>query len=471
MTLAGGGTTTWWNEDAWDVRGDTAYNAASYLTTLVQQEKGFHVDTHKAASTDPTSAALDNTTYVVGGDGSRGLGTMHLDFEGILSGRLRNPMIIASETQPGVVTFRQTRFVTTGHWWEVSITPASRVTAGEWTSVPAFASGLAGPLGTGFAVNTTNGVGNGHVPPEESINFVFQGYPDVPCSAGWHVHPEVKARIAGTTYNVWKPVSSYSELPPTDPAEIDHLYNYRLEYRPSGIDFYADWGAPGVMTLIGHYPLQIPWSEVHVQLLGVAYQADHHPQAPCYQGQVRELHWADFTAGPVKYLSTSVAPRAAITSNTAQAMGWMKYDIRDIQRYGGPTADGLLRPNPVAYDRYGSMAYSSLRVYATGAPAPVTSIDLPVDVTAGQVGAAAAQFLYDIRYTGTATLSINGTVVGQLTPASDTPAAGPAYNTTWVRHGVSFDPKLLVAGTNHVHLDLSGQVALDRMQLEFAHVQ
>ena len=472
-TVSAGGTTTWWNADYWDVRGDTSYNAAGYLSTQVQQAKGFHVDIHKAASADATSSVIDNTVHIPGGDGSRGLGTMRLDFEGIVSARLRNPLLIASEARPGIVTFRQTRFVTTGHWWEVAITPASRVTAGEWTSVPAADAGLAGPLGTGVEINTSSGVGNGHTPPEDSVNFIFQGYPDLPCQYGWHVHPEVKATIAGKQTNVWTPVGAYAELPPTDPAEKDHLYSYRLEYRPSGVDFYADWDVPGVLTLRGHYPLSIPWSEVNVQLLGVAYQADHHPQAPCYQGQVRELHWTDLSASPVKYASTSVAPRDGVTTNVSRNSGFMGYDLRDIQRYGGPASDGLLLPNSVPYDLYGSMAYASFQVWAgAGAPAPVQAIDLSVDLTSAQASAATAQLLYDIRYTGTATLSINGTVVGTLPKASTVPAAvaeSSNLSTIWVRRGLPFSPGLLHAGANSIHLALSGQVGLDRLQLEFSH--
>ncbi len=471
-TLPEGGNTVWWNEDAWDVHGDTEFSAASYLTTMVQPEKGFHVDVHKAASTDVTSAAHDNATYAVGGDGSRGLGVMHLDFQGILSARLRNPMIIASEVQPGVVSFRATRFVTTGHWWEVSITPASRVTAGEWTAVPSLNAGLAGPFGTGFAVNTTAGIGNGHVPPEESVNLVFHGYPDVPCSVGWHVLPEVKARIAGTTYDVWNPVTSLSQLPPTDPSEIDRLYQYRLEYRPSGIDLYADWDVPGVLTLREHYPLTIPWQQVHVQLLGVAYQADHHPQAPCYQGQVRELSWGDVSVAPVQYARTSVAPRDAVTANVSRATGWLAYDVRDIQRFGPPTADGLALPNAGPFSQAGSMAWTSKQVYAPGSPpAPVRAVDLSVDLTADQAAAAAAQLLYDIRYTGTANLSVNGVPVGALPAASTVAAAGaePTYSLVWVRRALPFSPSLLHAGTNAIHLDLVGDVALDRLQLEFGH--
>jgi hypothetical protein len=477
VTMATSGTTTRWNIDMWDVRGDTSYNAASYLMTQVQQEKGFHADVHKAASADMTSGAVNDAVHVAGGDGSRGLGTMHLDFEGIVSARLRNPLLIASEERPGIVRFRQTRFVTTGHWWEVAITPASRVTAGEWTSVPALNAGLAGPFGTGLAINTTLGVGNGHTPPEDSVNFIFQGYPDIPAMYGWHVRPEVKATIAGTQTNVWVPVAGFSELPPTDPAEIDHLYSYRLEYRPSGIDFYADWDAPGVLTLRGHYPISIPWPEVYVHLLGVAYQADQHPQAPCYQGQTRELRWADFLAAPVKYYRTSLSPgnHQHVIGDTDTIYAWVSYDLRDIQNWGGPTFDGLLRPNGAPYDRYGSMAYTSFKVWAgKDPPQPRKSVELWFNVTAEQASAAAARFLYDIRYTGTATLSINGTVVGLLPAATTVPAAlveSPDLSSVWVERDLPFNPALLRAGGNTLRLVFSGQVNLDRLQFEFSHKQ
>ena len=123
----------------WDARGDTSFPAITPPAT------GYHVDVHKALTADPADGREDNTVYVVGGDGSPGVAAMRMDFQGIASARLRNPMLI-SAAQPGVVSFWTTRFLTTAHWWEIAITPTATVAGAEQTAVPTPDDGLDGPF-------------------------------------------------------------------------------------------------------------------------------------------------------------------------------------------------------------------------------------------------------------------------------------------------------------------------------------
>jgi hypothetical protein len=148
----------------------------------------------------------------------------------------------------------------------------------------------------------------------------------------------------------------------------------------------------------------------------------------------------------------------------SRQLGWMAYDLRDIQRFGA-AINGEPQPNTEAYRQYGQMAFTSAFQY-NGAPAPSAGGTLTVELSQDQATAAAAWLLYDVRSSGIAQVFVNETYAGDLSQAPFRPGVADA---DWERRGLRLPPDLLVSGDNHIRLEFVGPIQLDRLQLEFAH--
>lgn len=451
----GPGTTVWWDANTWDVRGDS-----SFIST--NGNPGYHIDIHRAASPDPDDAEIANMT-VVGGNGDPGIGIMHLDFQGILDARLRNPILI-SPTHTATVDFWGTRFMTTAHWWEIALTPATRVVNGDYTAVPSVNDALGDPL----PPFTSPTPGPGKRPSVDSINLIATGFPDQPCTYGWYVRFGVKKIIGGNVSEASTQHQSLGELLSTDPTDIDELYHWQMAIDPNQIRLYlADDN--GVMNLIETFNVTTPWPEAYVHFLGVAYEADHHPAPPsCWSvtGQQRELAWRDIAVEPVKYASTAVVPDA-----TARADGFMSFDLRDIQRFG-PPVNGAAQPNTQGYDTYDSLGYCNWpsNAFDFFCPSPQSAINLNFTPPPGPVPTR-AQFVYDIRAVNgngseSVRLKVNGQDIGFLPPPSTIAGLNGAE---WAHLSLDIPPAILQTGSNSIHLDLVGHVQLDRMNVDLAY--
>ncbi len=379
---SGKGTAVWWNADNWDVTGDThaigvmgewyskpTPNAAGGTTDT---NSGHAIYVHKAAkpcefsSTTVCESGYDDATLVPGGDGSPGVGVMHLDEQDIIGARLRNPISI-TEDKPGIVRLRAPRFVTMGHWWEIGLTPADRVIGSENTVVESQGQGD-GLAGVGDPPNEPGkGAGPGHDPQEESFNVVVTGSMDHACETegsleGSLTRLAVKSLVkngkaaggfkaeTGIRYNTWTPKSIFDDafhgtyakdlirpgldgrtkLPASflkgdkteDPIKVAaanvadqyNLYLWQFEFRPSGVDVKADLNDGAGLVLLEHFNLGVPWNSVYVHLMTVAYQNDHHPQVEkgCPYLPVpftqREMRFRTITIGPVQYTKTAIFP-------------------------------------------------------------------------------------------------------------------------------------------------------------------
>jgi hypothetical protein len=437
----GGATTVAWNADVWDARNDTGHKAL--LSAGNEPHGGDSLDVRRASS-DPKSGQPQDGRFAVGGDGSAGVGIMHLNFEAMVSARLRNPMVITA-TRPGVVRFKTSNFVTTGHWWEVALTPTETVTGAEFTAVPDTEDTFFGNPGAG------------HRPAEDSLNFLTIGRDDIPCVNGWQFRNGI-TRSLGRRTEDW-----YGPDLVAPPEAKWKLVAWELRFYPDRVESSFDRDGDGQLEPHHTFPVAVPWREVYVSLIGVAYQADHHPQGACFQGQIRELPWKDVEISPVKYGRTEAYPRGR-ARNTG---GWTGYDLRDSGRFG-PAINGAPQLNERPYDKHTAMAFCSgdfFRCATPGLQSKTLSFILPPGALQGLLR---AQLIYDVRETGSATVALNGSVQGALKNRSTVPAANDE-GSHFAQRSFDLDRARLVEGENAITFSLSGKVGFDRVHVELAY--
>jgi hypothetical protein len=447
------GGAMWWNQDSWDVRSDT------YAIATTPNDE---------------SAAWGGHYTAIRRAGS---GEMHVDFQGIESARLRNPMLI-SAGRPGVVEFEAPVFATTGHWWEVAITPSAQPTAGEYTAVPArqHPEGLNNPVTGRDDDGSTNGPGH-RANLEKAINVISTGFPDAPAcnGSGWHVRWALTDSISGRVRDHVNPARTIGRLFSTDPKNRTKMASWRIVYTPSRVTLFGDRNRDGKLEKVDSWAVRIPWRSVYVNLLYVAYQAGHHPQVGCGYGrngvlQGESTQWQNVRVSPVAYSSLTTLP----SPGRARADGWMSYDLRDLDAHlGGGVNSGR-------YDKYSSYLACSVGGVG-GIPCPDRvrrHLTLKTTATAAQLrGLRRAQLVTDIRYRGNVGVKVNGRSVGTIPGVSPRPdiqennGFGDSFEVeAWQRRSIDIPASALAAGVNTVELSLdpSTNVELDRIQLELA---
>lgn len=474
-----GGDAVWWDQNVWDVRNDTANEAIERISESGRYQGNYTAIMKAKSPSNKESSAVVNSGTSSKGDGSPGVGLMQVDFQGIESARLRNPMLIGAG-HTATVAFWAPLFVTTGHWWEIAITPTDQPYGGEYSAVPArqIPEALNDPTdGSSTGGGNTNGPGHRAV-VEDSINVISTGFPDAPMcnNTGWHARWALTQATNGRVKDHVNPRGSIEKLKKVDPEEKDELYPWKVTYTPNEVKLWSDFNEDGKLTVVDHWKVNVAWNEVYVNFLDVGYQAGHHPQAKCglHTHGIRQAQitaWRKIAVSPVKYARTFAVPGP---TSIARRDGWLDYDLRDTDHIGSG------QPNKKYYDKYGSYLYCSVDAHG-GLPCPTgarKTVNLDVTITSAQLsGLRRAQFLGDVRHTGNVQITINGHSVGTLKgqpvrPDFQAPGGfiDPFEPDAWVRHGLNIPSGVLHAGVNHVvlHLDQSKDVDLDRLQIELS---
>jgi hypothetical protein len=471
--FVGGGEAVWWNANAWEVRNGTQYEEIESNTPLLPYTGKFAA-VMKARTARRTDGRVSNTVPTPGGDGSAGAGVMHIDFQGIASARLRNPMRIPqTATGAATVTFYAPKFVTTGHWWEVAITPTQQTTAADFTAVPGRQDpeslndpglGLECPGNDG---GCTNGPGNRSF-TADSINVISTGYPDAPAcdGSGWHARYAVTKAIGGQVTDFVTPRGSIEALTVVDPQDnvARELYPWAIVFTKDGITLKSDFDEDGVLEVIDHWNVAIPWREVYVNLLYVAYQSDHHPQAGCGFDtfgikQAQEMEWRHVTVSPVRYARTWSLPESTAERH---AQGFLSYDLRDVDAHVGSPVNGLPQPNAAPFDTFGTYLACwnfdpNGGIFCGDSARAHQVVTLHVDVGPQHLaGLAAAKLIADVRYTGRVRASINGTLVPALVGGPiDLPPDDSGFGfepDVWIERSSNVPASLLHQGDNVIRL-------------------
>lgn len=375
-------TTVWLDEDMWDARVSHSNTHNKYM--------GHHIDIHSSARAHtPVDGALANNIAVRGGvRGAPGAMVMHMDFQGIVSARLRNALLLpmTEDDTAAHIEFYAPRVVTTGHWWEVAFT--RDIVGAEHTAIPSVRNNL--PAASRDVGGITAGPGIDM--PVNSYNIIYAGASDLMCT-----YPYARFAVSTPTQKISAPARTRNDLIPfsglhTTTTYSDALMHVVITVTHDSVAITLDYDDDGLVdynTTFAVTPQQQLGGVVYVHLVGVAYQADHHPQLnQCNLGTERQLRWRNFAAWPVKYARTTSTDAHLINQD---GTGWRSYDMRDTMRQGGNNANAQrIGPQKNVLTVRGYCMRSVMWPCDKPTKSPLLYFSIPDDASAGHI-------IYDIR--------------------------------------------------------------------------
>lgn len=375
-------TTVWLDEDVWDAR-------VSHSNTH-NKGMGHHIDIHSAATRKGVDGALANDVNARGGvRGHAGVMVMHMDFQGIVSARLRNPLILpmSATDPPARIAFYAPLVVTTGHWWEIALT--RDIVGAEHTAVPSVRNNL--PAASRDVGGITAGPGIDD--PITSYNIIYAGASDLMCT-----YPYARVAVSTPMQKISAPARTRYDLIPLNSLHKTTTYSdvlmhvvITITHKDLQITFdYDDNGTTDYITTFAVTPQQqLNTNIAYVHLVGVAYQADHHPQVnQCNLGTERQLRWRDFSASPTRYARTTSTDKHLINQDTT---GWRSYDMRDTMREGGNNANTQrIGPQKNVLTTRGYCMRSVMWPCDKSPKSPLLYFAIPDDAISGHI-------IYDVR--------------------------------------------------------------------------
>lgn len=428
-TLAAG-STVWWSPADWDARSRTSY--------LAYSQGGFSIDIHRTNS-DLKSIGLADDLLRIGGDGTPGVGIMHVEDFGTLSARLRNPGLVRAG-EALVIDFQSNAVNSIGDFWEIVLTPAGRVDGAEFASHAAWSIDH----------------------PVDSLTVAMPGFTAYPCNYGWAQTPILLKTVSGQVTKLEG--SSHT----VDPTKLDSLAHYQIRFLPDHVEIWADMSGGDDLSLLQTFPTEVPWEEVHVHLVAMANLASSYPDdSACgdyYTSKAREIAWKKVKVSPVLYGRTAVFPSQIGTDRVPLRTGWLGHDVRDIRHIG--SVDGVSQPNLGQYDpdrSYAICTDASSGECQNSTPLKTLSLALREEDLSR---AALVRFLYDVRGESSGQLIVNGASAVEL-PNRAVTGLEPVE---WEHRSVEFPVSLLHAGDNTVGVGSAGRAQFARMEIEISYL-
>ncbi len=465
---AGTFTTVWADEDVWDARVAHSFVTMGY--------GGHHIDIHKTCDAQNLlDGRICNNTFAIGGDDTPGILTMHMHGQGVVSSRLRNPLLLKEPNNPAHIRFYAPRNVTTGAWWEIAVTP--NIAGAEHTAIPSTTTPIPSPIRTANYATP----GPGILTPQDSFNIIYAGAADV-CDGAFDNRGRIAMSLSHNRLRThWPSIAdNVSELPKTfeddgeDMHNEDVLMRVEIFIHAQHIIVAFDYDDDGLDDYQIAQPVVLPWGQAYVHLLGVTYQPWQHPQDNCNRGTEHKIKWRDFYAYPVKYAKTQVVYHETLINDgqnniarSAQIDGWRYFDMRDTMRGGVKTvgATTYTQPNIATWRPYAYRAYCDTSLmWPCNRPKSATLNFNIADIAK----IADAKIIYDIRAAFTqnedATFAINS-MQNSVVNYSNFRLVGP-WRDEYIRRSADAMKSAFKNGANTLGLTVRGKTELDRVEIE-----